>query len=292
LAKDLIAQVAYVGSVNKHQIGYTYFNTAQTPGPGAVQARRLLPQYGDVVKGSNTFPSNYNALQLLLMKRYANGFQFQANYTYGKSLDEQSSLGEIRTQNPFNLAADYSRSSFDITHIFNLSFVYDLPLGNGRRYGANLSKAAEAVIGGWSLESINRFETGPPLNPTIGGVDQANIGTTVQRPNVIGDPNAGPHTVDRWFNTAAFSLPAQYSFGNSGAFTIHQDGQRISNVALYKRIRLVERHFLDIRGEAFNIANTPSFGAANTNQQSSSFGKVTAVSVPSRQLQFALRYSF
>lgn len=292
LSGGLIAQAAYVGSVNKHQIGYTYFNTAPVPGPGAVQPRRLLPQYGDVAKGANAFPSNYNALQLLVNKRYAKGVQFQANYTYGKAMDEQSSLGEISTQNPYNLAADYSRSSFDITHIFNLSFVYDLPFGRGRELASHMPRIADAIAGGWSIESINRFETGPPLNATIGGVDEANVGTTVQRPNVSGDPNAGPHNVNQWFNTAAFSLPAQYTFGNSGAFTLHQDGQRISNVAVYKRLTLFEHQSLDVRGEAFNVANTPSFGSPSTNQQSSSFGKVTAVSVAARQLQFAVRYSF
>ncbi len=79
-------QIAYVGSVNRHQIGYTYFNTAPVPGPGAVQPRRLLPQYGDVEKGANAFSSNYNALQALIGRRFRKGLQFQANYTYGRSL--------------------------------------------------------------------------------------------------------------------------------------------------------------------------------------------------------------
>ncbi len=170
--------------------------------------------------------------------------------------------------------------------------MYDLPFGHGRQFGSGIPRVVNAAIGGWSIESINRFETGPPLNPTIGGVDQANVGTTVQRPALSGNPNAGPRHVSQWFNTGAFSLPAQYTFGNAGAYIVQQDGQRITNVAVYKRFSLFEGQALDIRAEAFNLPNTPSFGAPVVNQQKSSFGTVSAVSVAARQLQFAARYTF
>ncbi|MEI9978508.1 MAG: carboxypeptidase-like regulatory domain-containing protein [Edaphobacter sp.] len=290
----IIAQVAYVGSENRHLAGYEPFNTA--PVASVVPLPRILPQYGNVYMGANRYISNYNALQLLINKRYRAGLQFQANYTYGRSLDNQSSLAEMKTQDPFNPRQDYSRSSFDLTHIFNLSFVYDLPFGRGRRYGTTWPHLADDVIGGWSIESINRYETGPPVNVTLGGLDIANTGyngSTEQRPNLSGDPNKGPKSISHWFNTAAFSSPALGTYGNSGAFVVQSDAIRRTDLSIYKRFYVVEGQSLDFRGEFFNLPNTPSFGSPKVNFESSgSFGTVTKVAVAARQVQLALRYTF
>jgi hypothetical protein len=303
LPAQIIAQIAYVGSTSKHLIGYEPFNTAPVADPNQsdpvlnpVNPRRLLPQYGDIYQGANRYKANYNALQIAARRRYRAGFEFQGNYTYSRSMDNQSSLGEMKTQDPFNPGPDYSRSSFDLTHIFNLSFVYDLPFGRGRYLGTRWPRALDSVIGGWSIQSINRYETGPPVNVTLGGKDIANTGyagISVQRPNVIGNPNAGPHNISQWFNTQAFSTPAQGTYGDSRPFTIHSDALRKTDLSIYKRFFTVEQQTLDLRLEAFNLPNTPSFASPKVNEQAQgSFGTVTGVSVNARQLQLALRYTF
>jgi hypothetical protein len=303
LPAQIVAQVAYVGSTSKHLIGYEPFNTAPVASPlytlpSDVNARRLLPQFGDVYQGANRYRANYNALQVEARKRYRKGLEFQANYTYGRSLDNQSSLGEIKTQDPFNPGPDYSRSSFDLTHIFNLSFVYDLPFGRGRRFETRLPRALDMFVGGWSMQSINRFETGPPLNVTLGGLDEANTGyagSTAQRPNVVGNPNAGPRTVTQWFNTQAFLTdpPVPGTYGNSRPFTIHTDAIRKSDLSIYKRFITFDQQSLDFRLEAFNLPNTPSFAGPKVNEQAQgSFGTINATSVASRQVQLAVRYTF
>jgi hypothetical protein len=274
LPYGVTAEIGYVGSQNKKQIGYVYFNTAPIPGPGAVQPRRLLPAYGDVERGSNDFSSNYNALQFQAKKRYRSGLEFTADYTYGRSLDYQSSLAEIKTQNPFNLQADYSRSSFDLTHIFNISYVYDLPYGRGRRFGSNIPRVIDEALGGWAVEGVTLLETGPPDNPTL-GQDRANVGTSVQRPNLIGPPNNGPKTHNKWFNTSSFVLPAQYTFGDAGAFIIQAPGIRSYDLALYKAFPTVKEQKLDFRAEAFNLPNVTNLSDPNTSLASSSFGTIT-----------------
>jgi len=291
VAHGVTAEMGYVGSQNRKQIGYVYFNTAPVPGPGAVQTRRLLPAYGDLEKGDNDFGSNYNSLQMQAKKRYNSGLEFTANYTWGRSLDYQSSLAEIKTQNPFDLRADYSRSSYDLTDIFDTSFVYDLPYGKGREFGHSLPHAANALLGGWSMEGVVRLETGPPEN-AVSGQDRANVGTSVQRPNLIGPPNNGPKTFHEWFNTSSFVLPPQYTFGNAGAYIVQTPGLRSFDLALYKEFPLVESQRLDFRAEAFNFPNLTNFSDPNANLASSSFGTITSTRIANRQLQLSLRYSF
>lgn len=297
----VIAQLAYVGSVNKHQIGYEPFNTAPLPDSNpadvaTLSQRRLLPQFGDVYQGANRYKSNYNALQALSRRRFRQGFEYQANYTYGRSLDNQSSLGEIKTQDPFNPGPDYSRSSFDLTHIFNASASYDLPFGRGRRFGTRWPRALDQFLGGWSIQSINRYETGPPVNVTLGGLDVANTGyagSTAQRPNVTGDPNAGPRSIAKWFNTSAFTSPAFGTYGNSHAFIVNSGPLRRTDASIYKRFVLFEHQSFDLRADFFNLPNTPSFGSPKVNFQSAgSFGTITKVAVNARQIQVSGRLTF
>ena len=104
---DLTLDLAYVGSANKRQIGYNPINAALTPGPGDVQARRLLPNFGDLDGGENRYSSNYNSFRANLIKRFSKGLQVDANYTWGRAMDNTSSLAEARTQNPYDLRAEW-----------------------------------------------------------------------------------------------------------------------------------------------------------------------------------------
>ena len=187
LLNDLSLEVGYIGSSNRKQVGYTAINSAR-PGPGAIQPRRLLPDFGDLDGGSNRFGSNYNALQTKLTKRFSTGLLFNVNYTWGRSMDDQSSLAEWKTQDPYNLRADYSRSSIDLRHVFNAAYVYDLPFGRGRQFGKGWNSALDWVAGGWSMDGYVRIQTGRAYNVTL-GQDRANVGRTYQRPDVASNPN-------------------------------------------------------------------------------------------------------
>jgi hypothetical protein len=291
LMNDVSLDIGYVGSASRKQVGYSPFNNAVTPGPGAINPRRLLPQFGDLDGGSNAYNASYNSLQVTLQKRFSNGVLINTNYTWQKSLDGQSSLAEVKVQNPFDRRQDYSRSSWDINHVFNFSYVFELPFGKGRKFGGNWSKAADIFLGGWSLQGINRFESGPPIN-VLSGRDIANTGRSNQRPNLVGDPNAGPKTPDEWFNTKAFALPAQYTFGNAGAFITNTDGIVTIDVALEKKFQVTETNSLEFKTEFFNIPNVVNFGDPVAAMNNANFGRITSQRTPPRQIQFSLRYRF
>lgn len=286
---DVSLELSYVGAANRKQVGYTAINSAR-PGPGAIQPRRLLPNFGDLDGGANRFGSNYNALQVKVNKRFSRGLLFNMNYTWGRAMDDQSSLAEWKTQDPYNMRADYSRASIDLRHIFNFAYVYDLPFGRGRALGGDWNRALDAVLGGWVIDGFVRAQTGRPYNVTL-GQDRANVGRTYQRPDVSGNPNNGPKTPDQWFSTGVFSLPAPFTFGNAGAFIVEGDGRHNYDISLAKRFYPRENHFIEVRGEFFNLTNTVKMGDPNTNFSSTAFGRVNSAT-DARQIQLALRYQF
>ena len=292
LQSDLTLDVGYVGSASKKQIGYSPFNNALTPGPGPIQPRRLLPNFGDLDGGSNQFSGSYNALQTTLKKRFSHGMQFNMNYSWQKSLDNQSSLAENnKTEDPFNRRRDWSRSSWDINHVFVFSYVYELPFGRGRQFGGGMGKAADAVVGGWSLEGITRLESGPPFTVST-SEDIANTGRKTQRLNLVGNPNNGPKTAEQWFNTAAFVRPPLYQFGNASPNITNADGIVGIDFTLHKTFKITEKHALEFRTEMYNLPNTTSFSDPVSNINAGDFGRVSGQRVNSRQIQFSLRYRF
>ncbi len=114
--------------------------------------------------------------------------QVLANYTWGKVMDDQSSLSEGKYQDMFNIRADWSRSSYDIKHAFKIGYVYDLPFGKGRTFGAGWNGITDGIFGGWALEGIVQLQSGTASNVRT-GTDRANVGKTNERPNVIRNPN-------------------------------------------------------------------------------------------------------
>jgi hypothetical protein len=295
LMNDVTLDVGYVGSANRHQIGYVGWNNAYAPGPGDVAPRRRLAASGftgNLDGGSNVFSSEYNALETKVTKRFSKGLSMLANYTWGKIMDDQSSLSEAKYQNMFDRRADWSRSSYDIRHMFKVGYVYDLPFGRGRSFGAGMNRIADALVGGWAMEGILQIQTGPPRN-VLSGSHTANVGKYQGRADVIANPtlDVSQRSVDRWFNTAAFVMPKAFTFGNSGANTVESDGRQIFDVSLAKKFRFKERQAVEFRTEFFNMPNNINFGDPNTTLNSPAFGKITSAT-PARQVQFALRYAF
>ena len=291
LMTDLTLDIGYVGNTDNHQVGYDPINAATSPGPGDIQPRRLLPAYGDLDGGFNKFHSKYNSLRVNVVKRFTKGLSINANYTWGRAMTNSSSLAEATVENPYNLRQEWERASIDLRHIFQLAYVYEFPFGKSKRWGSGWNRWVDGGLGGWSAEGITRAQTGAPLNPSL-SQDRANVGRTYQRPDATGiDPNNGPKTADEWFNTAAFALPKQYTYGNAGPFTINAPGRYDWDLALTKDFRFAERHVIQFRAETFNIANSVYFDSINTQYDGNNFGQANHATA-ARQIQFALRYQF
>jgi hypothetical protein len=173
--------------------------------------------------------------------------------------------------------------------------VYELPFGRGRQLGGNMSRAADLILGGWSLEGITRLESGPPAM-VFTSEDIANTGRKTQRLNFApGNPdqNAGPKTADQWFNTSAFVRPPQFTFGNVSPYVTNADKIVSLDIVAGKQFQIKEGHVLEFRAEFYNFPNTTSFGDFEGNINNAAFGRITGGQrVASRQIQLSLRYRF
>jgi hypothetical protein len=295
LTQEMTLDVGYVGSANRRQVGYVGWNNALAPGPGDVAPRRLLASSGftgNLDGGSNVFSSEYNALQVRLNKRFGKGLQIMTNYTWGRAMDDQSSLSEAKYQDFLYRRADWSRTSWDVRHAFRIGYVYDLPFGRGRSFGGGWNRLTDSLAGQWALEGIVGVQSGAPVNVRT-GQDRANVGKTQERPDVVRNPNipVGERSVDRWFDTTAFQLQPAFRFGNAGAFILEADGRQVFDVSIAKKFRLAERQTIEFRTEFFNMPNNINFSNPSNLLNSSTFGKITGATT-ARQIQFALRFAF
>lgn len=273
---------------------------------------------------SNGF-SNYHSGSIRLEKRYSHGLTFDTSYTFAKSLDNDS-LGipvadaSASDQSPFNKGLEKGRSSFDIRQRWVSSLAYDLPFGRG------------LIRGGWQAGGIVTMESGLPFTVNLNG-DYFGIGSSRRgRTDLAGDPNAGPKTAEKWFNTNAFILPPVAvtsfpflfvpgpdfvkrmatplgNFGQASRNIVDSDGVVTANVSLLKNFQFKERWRLQFRAEVFNLFNHVNYGFPNREflvppaqvilnpswdrrTLNPDFGKVGITRVDSRQLQFGLKVIF
>jgi hypothetical protein len=234
-------------------------------------------------------------LQATLQKRASGNLFFLAAYTYSKSLDIQSSAGDVM-QNAHNISAEYAPSDFNQTNHFSFSSNFALPFGHGQRYGAGAGGAMDRLIGGYQLNGIYTYSTGNPFSVAVVGVDRSNTGTFsggLQRANLTGAGGgiSGPHIVNEWFNTNAFVAAPENTFGNSSRNLL--DGPPINNLdfSLIKVMPIVEGVKLDFRAELFNILNHPQFELPVSDPTNPAFGQLNSVRA-AREIQFALKLTF
>jgi len=295
LVQDLMIEVGYVGTKGTKLSAFLNANTA-LPGPGDVQPRRPFPDLTPMSRMSNEVSSNYHGLQFKVDKRFSDGISMRANYAWGKTIDVGGAgfSASATPQNPLDFQADRGLSALHREHTFTLDYIWQLPFGRGRRYGANMSGPVDAILGGWQLTGIITANSGGPFNVGIPR-DIANIGprSVAQRPNLAGDPfTAGTEEVpELWFNTAAFSEPAAFTFGNLGRNALIGPSQFQFDFGLYKNFNVWEGVDLQFRSEFFNFFNNVNFSPPDSNFDSATFGQVLG-SAPARQIQFGLKVIF
>jgi hypothetical protein len=296
LARSLALTVDYVGSLGRHNFIQPAANTALTPGPGPVGPREPFPAYGGSFSfDENVGNSSYNALQAKLQKSLSFGLNFLASYTWSKSLDTQSEGQSGSIETIYDLRRDWGPSDFNRSQLFTFSSVYQLPVGKGKAYLSNANGFVRAVLGDWNIGGIVTFDSGQPFSILAGG-DIANNGNAgPQRAQVVGSPTTG-FTQSRleWFNTAAFALPATYTFGNEGRNNMTGPPEKNVDFIAYKDFPFAERMNLQLRSEFFNILNHPDFGVPHNNVQDSAFGQITTTNSATspREIQFALKLTF
>ena len=269
--------------------GIVNSGTLVAPQISRAQSLRPYPQFTDIIPLQMTGATSiYHALQISANRRMSGGLMLAGSYVWSKAREE----GESH-QNSYDIRASRSVAAYDMPHRLVVSALYEVPFGRNRRFGASAPAVLDAVLGGWQINGIVTVQSGTPL--TISASNTAGLFNPVTRANWNGqDPTLdgpGEDRLQRWFDTAAFSQPPAFSFGNAGATfpTLRTDGVRNLDLSLFKHFTLAGGIRLQARVEAFNALDRVQFGSPNTSVTSSSFGVVSSQANRPRQLQFGLK---
>ncbi len=264
-------------------------------------------QYSSLAVFRSRGSGAYNAAQFSVRKRYANGFQFDFNYTYSRSIDlsstrESDSITSGQIINPWNTGQMRAVSDYDLTHNVTAFAIYELPVGKGKKFLGNSNKVVDAILGGWQLSGIYRQSSGFPISVGNGGFWPTNwnlsgYGTqlapltagTVKTGNgvyMFANPTAA-------FNDFAFTMPGQTGSRN----TLRGDGIFNIDSSMSKTFTMPwkESHKFQLRAEVFNITNTTRFDVNTVSLNlgaSSTFGKYNSTLSTPRVMQFGGVYRF
>lgn len=304
LPGQMVLDVRYVGTKGTHLPRNIEANPSVYGTTGSADTRRIYANcpatgacdYTHVAKLSYITNSSYHAGQVGVSRRFDRGFGFNASYWFSKTLDYLSAMnlggasarplaGENDiAQNPFNLRAEHGPSLFDARHRFVMSGSYLLPW-----------------LGGWQLNAITVLQSGTPFTvyDTTNVSQQAShppvSGYSASRPDLIGDPNAGPRTVEQWLTRSSFRrldpVAEAGRFGNAGRNIARGPGAATLDLSVLKSFRLKERSTLQFRAECFNALNRANFSVPVGDLNSANFGRLLEAA-PARLFQLALKFTF
>lgn len=242
-----------------------------------------FPQFNSVTMTDFQGMTWYNALQLRLERRLADGFTAQFNYTFSKQIDWTEYL------NPSDPVPSKVISAFDRPQQVGFSTIYELPFGKGRHFASGVNRVTDSIIGGWQFGAIWLYTSGEPFG----------FGNAIL-PSLSGIPlSSGDRSVARWFNTSGFVTDSSKAL----AYNVRTASPRFSSLragaynswdmSMIKNFTIVERHKLELRGEFLNAFNhQTAFAPPDTDPTSSTFGMVTnSYSIP-RTIQVGIKYLF
>ena len=288
LTSSIVMNVDYTGTKG------TRLDIVEAPNRTATGV--LLPGVQPFVWETSAGDSVAHAGSLRVRKRLQRGISIGGAYTFSKSMDNASALGNgvsIVAQNAFDLAAERGLSSFDQRHRFTADYLWELPFGADKRFLVQRG-VMRNLLGDWQWSGDWSIESGMPFTPRVlGSFTDVNRGTNgTLRADLTGQPISLPNpTVAEWFNTAAFVAPPAGQFGDAGRNVIIGPPTILFDMAMTKVIPMGEARMLEVRAQASNVFNTPQFTVIDTAVNSPSFGRVTAAG-NMRQMQLALRYRF
>ena len=312
VAKDTVVELTYSGNHSSRLPIVADYNQALANQPGqslGIQARRPDQSLGAITWVDPAGISTYNGLAARVEHRFSHGFYFLNSFTWSKALGDSEQALETASgqalanpQNIYNLAAERGPSSFDVTVMNTTSFVYQLPFGKGRKFGASWNRLLDGAAGGWEVNTINTANTGLPVNVVYAPAAANDVtgripdyrGESVMRPNVVGNPTdlRSGDAIDHYFDPAAFQVPsASAPFGNSGRNAYRTPSFNQWDLAVDKEFAIREDMALQFRSEFFNVLNHTNFGFPDATITDAAFGTIRQT-YPARQIQFALKLLF
>jgi hypothetical protein len=281
-------EVAYVGNRTHGAIKRLDLNAGLVP--GLDNAGRPGAKFNRTAGANTWYPTNaqYDSMQVKLDRRFSNGLLWTNSYTLSRGKDFGSDGGALAgISTPADISRSFGLSTFDRTHSFVSSAVYQLPFFKEQK------GVAGVVLGGWQVSGVFVAQSGTPIDITTSNATLRAPGNT-QRPNLVGDQKVtgkiGPG--QQWFDTSVYAAPAANTFGgmtrNEGPRGPHYINL---DASLVKRIRVNQRVNAELRADAFNVTNTGHFNDPNGTFGNATFGQITGA-FGERYLRFGARVTF
>jgi Carboxypeptidase regulatory-like domain len=298
----------------------TFGYAALVATPALRQQNLKFPNFREVLTRDNGPSARYNALTLELNRRFSRDLTFSNNYTLADN--QTNALGAAPSSaiptggqgdnggnvaNYYNIASDVGNAYYTRRHRFVSTFVYDLPIGRGKKYFGGVSRAANLAVGGWRVTGVTLAQTGPWLTPFFpsslsdpSGTFPSSRSVSQQRPDCVGGKTGylSNPTTSQYFDVSAFSVPASNigRFGNCGVGILGGPGTAAFSMSAGKTFALTERFGLRFESQFANLFNLLNKAAPNTNVASGSFGQISQSQLVEqagpRTIQLHLRLQF
>jgi hypothetical protein len=331
LSNTLSLSVGYLGETGQHLADYRNGNQLtpaqaiiaagspdpQNPSPGGVAPYfNLVGQSGSLLITESNAMMNYNGAQVTLRQRSSHGFEYTINYTYAKSMTNSAgdygqpgiSGSNGSFQDGYNGHADYGPAGQDIRHNINAVGVYTVPYGRGQAHGGNINRFVDLVAGGWKVSGSFINYSGLPI--TIngpGGTSNTNSDGQM-RSNHYRQLTVHNRSLDHWWGTdpsavpctgtvtatdvCAYGTAAPFTFGTTSINTERATGYRQVDASTFKDFHITEGQSIGFRADFFNLFNIASYGNPDNTVTSSTFGQISSVRSPPRQIQLSAHYTF
>jgi hypothetical protein len=261
LATGTSMTASYIGSIGR-DLWSNLIANGINPGTGVRPYTNFSTFTWDRTQGTST----YNALELGVHRDLRTGLLISANYQLSHAIDDDSVGGAeaITPQNQSCIRCERASSQFDMRHYFTSSAIWRVPVGRGHALLGNAGPVLNTLIGGWQMAGVGSIRGGLPLNVLLSRSatalpDQINSN---QRPNRVPGVPLYPanRTTHQWLNSAAFSVPANGTWGNAGRNLVRGPGHWQADMALQKSFSIWEKVSTSFRAEAFNIFNVAQYG--------------------------------
>jgi hypothetical protein len=293
LSRGLVVEVGYIGNISRH-LTANDFSIDQVPaasiGPGDTQALRPFPQFSNVTLINPSIgKSTYHGAFVRVEKRFSDGFSLLAHYTKSRFLDDVESANEYGVtgsyMDQYHRQLDWARSASDVPDHFVLTAMYEVPSFGGG--------VAGAILSGWRFSALETLQSGPPFTVIAAANTTNAFPAGPLRPNLVGNPElpSDQRTLSRWFNTAAFANPANFTFGNSPRSVLRGPGLATLDATVEKSIPLHAGLKFDLRAEAYNLLNRANFNIPGYTLGAADFGVISSAR-SARTVELGARLSF
>ena len=291
-----LLDVGYVGTKGTH-LAVTYNINGAVAGAGTTASRFPYQGFNTITYQDSMGNSEYNALQVRLQRRWSNGMSLIMSYTWSKSLDlgSGSLVSDLTPRNFQEVGWERAVSSGSVPQRFVTSYSYALPVGHGKPYAPG-NAVLMGLIGDWQVNGITTIRDGQMFTPTLSVNSANNGGRAAPNWNPANATAGFQSRVGQWFDTAPFSSPAQYNYGNQGRDILMGPGAinfDASIMKIFNVSKLGEAGRIQLRFEGFNIFNHPNFAVpSNVTIGSAGVGSLVSTTTGMRVLQAGLKVIF